>query len=246
MKQSGYVLGFLFLIIIGGFAFSKYFSKEVVAPVVEENNIKEEIPSIELCFVNFGKPDKEGYYDKYILRMNLTGENVKGSLKLIPAFKDSLVGNFEGKVSAVDKMMMARTIDAFWDTEGEGMKATQQLSIIFGEGTANVGFGEMVDRGDGVYLYKDMEKVDYSMSLTDYSCADLNERESVEKYIYENISTLSKEKAVLGGTWYVTSVELDLQKNTGIVKYEDGHIQTKKSFSYEVGTNGEIINLTLK
>jgi hypothetical protein len=155
------------------------------------------------------------------------------------------VGNFEGTVSKVDPMMMARTIKAFWDTEGEGMKAKQELSIIFGEGTANVGFGEMVDRGDGVYVYKDMKKVDYSMSLNDYSCADLNEREAVEKYVYENITTLSKDKAVLGGTWYVTAVDLDLVKNTGTVKYEDGHIQMKKNISYEVGTNGEIINLTI-
>lgn len=89
---------------------------------------------------------------------NTTGK-VSGELKFLPAEKDSKVGKFEGTVSAVDKVMMARKVNAIWDTFAEGMNAKEQLKFIFGEGTASIGFGEMVDRGDGVYVYKDPTKI---------------------------------------------------------------------------------------
>lgn len=54
----------------------------------------------------------------------------------------------------------------------------------------------------------------------------------VEKYLRENIKILAPEKPVLGGSWYVLSVEIDTYKKTGVVAYEDGHIQGKASFHY--------------
>ena len=60
----------------------------------------------------------------------------------------------------------------------------------------------------------------------------LDDRTTVEKYLRENIKTLAPEKPVLGGSWYVVSVEIDPAKNTGTVVYEDGHIQGKASFHY--------------
>lgn len=60
----------------------------------------------------------------------------------------------------------------------------------------------------------------------------VDEKVSVEKYIRENIKDISPENEVLGGTWYVVDLQLDLEKNTGTVTYEDGHIQKKANFKY--------------
>lgn len=66
--------------------------------------------------------------------------------------------------------------------------------------------------------------------------------EEIEEYFKNNISALSPEEAVLGGTWYVTSVEF-LSDYAANVYYEDGHITRKLfvSFSYNE-SSGVIIN----
>ena len=186
-----------------------------------------------------------GFHDEYTLRMLLNGEKVTGQLNYLPGEKDTKVGKIEGTVGPVDKIAMARTADLWWNTFGEGISAKEQLRIIFGEGTASIGAGELVDRGDGVYVYKDPTKLQYAFSLTDVSCSDLTERENVESYLKNNISTLSPVKAVLGGTWYVLTSNIDLAKNSGTVTYEDGHVQEKKNFTYTVNEKQEVISLII-
>lgn len=93
---------------------------------------------------------------------------------------------------------------------------------------------------------KDLSKVDCSFNLSDVSCEDLIERENVEKYLWENIKTLSPVPAVLGGSWYVVSADIDLVKNSGTVIYEDGHIQEEREFTYEISELGEVVNLIIK
>ena len=73
----------------------------------------------------------------------------------------------------------------------------------------------------------------------------LTERENVENYLSDNISTLSPVKAVLGGTWYVLASTIDLEKKSGTVTYEDGHIQEKKNFTYTVNEKGEVVSLII-
>jgi hypothetical protein len=67
----------------------------------------------------------------------------------------------------------------------------------------------------------------------------------VEEILWKNINTLSPVKAVLGGTFYVVSMDLDLTNNKGLVIYEDGHVQEKREFSYEVVEN-KVVNLKIK
>src|SRR3989338_8473338 len=74
---------------------------------------------------------------------------------------------------------------------------------------------------------------------------NLAERANVENYLRENISKLSPVEAVLGGTWYVVSATVDLEKNSGTVVYEDGHIQETKNFSYTTDEKGEVVSLTI-
>jgi hypothetical protein len=201
---------------------------------------------VELCFAKFGEPNERGFYDADTLRMTLAGEKVTGELDLLPAEKDSKTGTFDGTVGPVDPTMMARKAQVWWRTTAEGMNTTEELRIIFGEGTASIGMGEMTDRGDGVYVYKDPENISYTLELSDVSCKDLTERESVEKYLKANISVLSPVKAVLGGAWHVVSYTADISNNSGTVMYEDGHIQEKKDFSYTTNDAGEVTELHMQ
>ncbi len=110
--------------------------------------------------------------DKALLSMDIRGENVIGEFNWLPAEKDKKTGIFTGTVTPLDQKTMSRTANVFWDTNGEGMKVTEELKIIFGEGMANVGFGEMKDRGDGVYVYANPDKLSYEPSLSQTDCGD--------------------------------------------------------------------------
>jgi hypothetical protein len=240
MNKKNVIIGIIIVAIIGIIYFVT--KKEVVAPVIMDNK------PIELCFALITQPNERGFHDEYTLRMLLSGEGgtkVTGQLNYLPGEKDSKVGKIEGTAGPVDKIAMARTADLWWDTFGEGISAREQLRIIFGEGVASMGAGELVDRGDGVYVYKDLASLQYAFSLNDVSCLDLTERENVENYLKNNITALSPVKAVLGGTWYVLTSNIDLAKNTGTVTYEDGHVQEKRNFSYTANEKGEILNLTI-
>jgi len=132
---------------------------------------------------------------------------------------------------------MGRVADVWWNTQAEGMTTKEELILEFGEGSAVAGFGEMVDRGDGVYVYKDKNKLSYGSTLVQVSCEDIDEMIAVEKYIKENIKTIATNKPVLGGSWYVLSVGVNTSLKEGEVVYEDGHIVSKASFLYEFDNN---------
>ena len=67
----------------------------------------------------------------------------------------------------------------------------------------------------------------------------------VENYIRDNISALSPEPAVLGGTFYVTSIQF-ISPNSSVVDYEDGHIALSAQVDFFVLENiVEIKNFTL-
>ncbi len=180
---------------------------------------------IELCFAHFGTPNERGFSDKFTLRMLLEQEKVSGELKFLPAEKDSKVGKFEGTVSPVDKIMMARKVDATWNTFGEGVEAQEKLQFTFGEGTANID--------------------SFGLSLSDVACSDLVLRDNIENYLRTNIATLSPVKPVLGGTWYYIGSSINTSKNSGVVVYEDGHIQEKRNFTYTTDGAQKVVSLKI-
>lgn len=55
---------------------------------------------------------------------------------------------------------------------------------------------------------------------------------SVEDYVRANISALSPQKEVLGGTFYVTEISVG-EDGVGEVHYEDGHIALVADFTWE-------------
>lgn len=62
------------------------------------------------------------------------------------------------------------------------------------------------------------------------------ETAGIEEYIADNISTLSTAPEVLGGTFYVTSIEA--KDGTGVVSYEDGHNAYTADFTYAINASG--------
>lgn len=242
-KISPIILIVLFF--VGIYFFVSYNNKKEIVINDDDTEVVTQQP-IELCFYK-EKKIAQALYDVSWIKMKLAGEKVTGEFYYLPAEKDRKTGTFEGTVGAVDKMAMARTADVWWNSMAEGMQNKEQLRIVFGEGNAQAGFGEMVDRGDGVYVYKDASKITYGESMTDVSCNDLSERVTVEKYIRENIKMLVLSKPVLGGAWYVTSLHIDPSAKIGVMEYEDGHLHESANFSY-TSSNGLITvnNITNK
>lgn len=62
--------------------------------------------------------------------------------------------------------------------------------------------------------------------------------DKVDRYIRENISELSPEQAVLGGTFYVTEIIFPAP-GIAVVNYEDGHIALKAEVEY-IFENNEV------
>ena len=65
----------------------------------------------------------------------------------------------------------------------------------------------------------------------EYSCNAYDQAKmDAHKYIYNNISDLTEEEPVLGGSWYVTDIDWQDDDNI-VVSYEDGHIVGQVSIS---------------
>ncbi len=238
----------LLMILIVGIAiliFSAIDKNTPEEPIISDQIPEQTVPKgIELCFYKETPTVNGEYFDTAWLRIDLQGPKVTGEFINLPVQTDSNFGKFEGTVGPVVPEMMARIADVLWDSESEGMKTKRELRIIFGEGTARVGFGDLQDRGDGVYVYTDKENIETWQELTDVDCADLDDREIVAKYIRENIVSLVPEEPVLGGTFYALGIRLDPRTKTGTMEYEDGHIAGSASFSYtREGNNVSITNV---
>ncbi len=67
---------------------------------------------------------------------------------------------------------------------------------------------------------------------------------TIEDYVRQNISSLSPEKEVLGGTFYVTNIEA--QDGTGTVKYEDGHVAYIADFTYTIDGSEKVTITSFK
>lgn len=229
------IIIFIFVIaVILGISYSYLINKkEAIAPVVvppvvtdTKSTVVTDTKPAELCFAKFGTPDVNGSYDRDTLRLIVNGEKVTGELNLLPAESDSKTGEIKGTVGLVDTTTMMRTADLEWFTTGG--TNTEIVKIIFGNSTASI-----------------VQKTN-TLNLRELPCLDLVERTNVENYLSDNISELSPVKAVLGGTWYVVYATVDLDKNTGVVAYEDGHLSEKKNFSYTTNAKGEVVSLTIK
>lgn len=161
MKNSKYILIAVAVIIVVLVGMMK--TKDPVADAPSQE-------TIDICYVWNTEAG-----DNASLRMSFSGpngSNVSGSLNLRPAEKDSKTGVFAGTAGSVNPQSMTRTASLIWQASGEGVTNPEELSVIFGEGNAAVGFGEMKDRGDGTYVYANPQAVSYEPILQQVDCAD--------------------------------------------------------------------------
>jgi hypothetical protein len=237
MKKKIIISIVVVLVLVAGFFFFK--NNKVVSPTVDNQEQKN---TVSLCYYYLNKTDR-GLYDKAWLRLDLNGEKVTGEFDNYPAEKDSKVGTFSGTVGSLNQNTMGRTAELWWNSLAEGMEVKEELQVEFGDGSASALYGEMVDRGDGVYVYKDKTEMSFGPSLGQISCEDLDEINVVEKYVKDNIKTIATNKPVLGGSWYVTSIFVNYTLNEGTVTYEDGHIESKAIFQYDFDVDAKKVTI---
>ncbi len=230
---------FLVGVVLGGFWLIKNNKNKIKDENTNQVIVKE---PVSLCYFYSNKTDS-GLYDKASIRLDINGENVTGEFNNYPAEKDSKIGTFSGTVGPLDPKIMGRTAKLWWNSLAEGMQVKEELNIEFGDGSASALYGEMVDRGDGVYIYKDKTELSFGPSLGQISCEDLDKINAVEKYVKDNIKTIATNKPVLGGSWYVTSIFVNYTLNEGTITYEDGHIQSKATFEYKFDSNTKNVTI---
>ena len=196
-------------------------------------------PLISLCYYSSTKV-VSGLNDVAWLKLNTQGDIAKGEFDYISAEKDSKVGLFEGIIKKDDTQDQYSYANVWWNSKAEGMENREELIIKYNETTATAGFGEMIEGKGGVYLYKDKENLYYIDPMAKIACDDLSEKLFVEKYIKDNIKSIAKmTEPVLGGSWYVVSVNVDSKQNIARIVYEDGHIQNKAEVTYEYKNNSQ-------
>ena len=66
-----------------------------------------------------------------------------------------------------------------------------------------------------------------------------SDKPAFEEYVRANISQLSKEEAVLGGTFYVTDIKW-VGDNSALVSYEDGHIALEALARYVIDDEDKV------
>lgn len=240
------ILLIILIVIMVGAVILSIKPKETMAPItdkIDDTTVVEPLKTFNLCYYRATKTNND-LYDIAWLKLNIQGEKITGEFQNIPAEKDSKIGSFEGTVGPVDQKSMARTANVWWNSKAEGMEVKEELEIKFGEGSATAGFGEMIDRGDGVYVYKHKENLNYIEQMNQYDCEYLDEKLFAEKYIKDNIKTIATNAPVLGGSWYVVSVSINPVTKSGEVTYEDGHILSKAKVEYTYKNNPESVVIT--
>lgn len=162
MKNSKYILIIIAVVILILVGLTKN-KKEVV-----DNDQQNE--GVSICYIWNTEAG-----DSASLRMNFSGaggSNVSGNFSFSPYEKDSKSGSFEGIALPLDQASMSRTAKVMWQATGEGITNTEELYIRFGEGDATPAFGQMKDRGDGVYVYSDPANLSYPIILQQTDCSD--------------------------------------------------------------------------
>lgn len=168
MKKSILIL---ILTVISIFIIVRYFPKSTVQDTasVETNT------PIDMCYF-YEKETTAGLFDRSWVILSIVGSDVTGEFYSIPAEKDAKTGSFVGNVGPVKQQSMSRTASLLWNSSAEGVNVQEQLAIEFGDGSAVALYGEMVDRGDGIYMYKDTNALTPGFNMWQIDCMQLIEK----------------------------------------------------------------------
>lgn len=131
----------------------------------KEINLSPQIDAEQLCYIWNTEAG-----DKAMLSIDIREDKAIGEFYWLPFEKDSKTGIFKGNLSQASET--SRIVSGFWETKAEGMTANEEIKIILEENIAKVGFGEMKDRGDGVYVYANPDDLSYEPNLQETDCGD--------------------------------------------------------------------------
>lgn len=168
MKKSILILTFT---VIAIFIIVRYFPKSTMK---DTSSAETNIP-IDMCYF-YEKETSTGLFDRSWVILSIVGSDVTGEFYSIPAEKDAKTGSFVGNVGPVKQQSMSRTASLLWNSSAEGMNVQEQLAIEFGDGSAVALYGEMVDRGDGIYMYKDTNALTPGFNMWQIDCMQLIEK----------------------------------------------------------------------
>lgn len=130
-----------------------------------EINLGSEASAEQLCFIWNTEAG-----DSAKLSMDVREDKVIGEFYWLPYEKDSKAGVFKGNISKENEN--SRIVSGIWEAKAEGTVVKEEIKIILEENIAKVGFGEMKDRGDGVYVYAFPDKISYGPNLQQTDCGD--------------------------------------------------------------------------
>lgn len=220
-------------------------SKKEVLMEIKKTGTIEETPTgyKNFCYYRSEKTEK-GIYDKTWIKLNIIGDKVTGEYQNIPADSDSKTGTFEGTIYQPNEKIIKKHADVWWNSRTKGIEIKEELAVEWNDESATVGLGEMIQRQDGIFVYRDKTKLIYTKPINQVDCDSLNEKLSVEQYIRENIGIIVPNKPVLGSTWYAILVVANPVSKTGEVIYDDGSVQQRANFTYTYEQTSQSISIT--
>ncbi len=151
---------------------------------------------------------------------------------------DEIISSFDK--SAYDPVLCAQDRPASFEIVNQTIandSAEVLLQENFGGSERNIKV--MLKKQESVWL------IDNIICHEGEASGDLNSavspaiQESVTEYLKANISELSPEKEVLGGTFYITSVRF-LSPMLCLVEYEDGHVAYTATVEFAVPSADEV------
>ncbi len=160
MKKN--ILVVILLVVILGLLYFKFGNKISTAKVIDAD----------LCYT-FMQNKENGIFDEYKLRFSIKDSVAIGTLQFLPSEKDKKTGSIEGKVIKPSSDMEAYRADLIWTVLSEGTVTKEELKIIFGDGTASIGLGDMIEGEDGIYKYKSIPEIVYGLVLYQTPCEEI-------------------------------------------------------------------------
>ena len=169
LKTILIVIAILLLIVLAFFFIKNKMGEEKITPPDTSLDIElsPEINAQQLCYIWNTEAG-----DSAKLSIDIRADKVIGEIYLLLAKNEPKTGIFKGNVSPVDPKTSKQTINALWESKKGATTRKEEVSIIFGGGIANIGSGEMKDKGDGIYIYANPAKLSYAPNLQQTDCGD--------------------------------------------------------------------------
>ena len=179
-KSLVVVVVLLVLIAVAGiiYFFNKKENSPLVAPPDTNAVVSSMIEQGEVCYYKETMGEQTSDYAFTSINYGENGE-VHGIINWIPGEKDSLVGAYTGMLESNNIEGYPLRLNVIYAGAGEGIVSYQQEIIIVGDSSRNnikTGIGEKYLDNDGVYKFKDINKLVFGNELPRIDCNSVPER----------------------------------------------------------------------